>query len=275
VLHKTAIIDIRRRVGIPEEGLPNEKKALAWYREYFRRARGIEFNGTFGFHYNPFQGMFEFDYRSSRDKFSISVPYPLDHEVPLDREALSLAKKLNLPDWATPALRLVLLVGDPPEEMELRLPEHLIVPLRGYRILVHPAEELSLRPWRKIGEMMGLLPGERDMREVPGIITSYDSERENKKKWLYWQTLIAYSEAIGKRRMEKKRGKRGLLIETAEILKSEYDWEYLPDSYTIRRYLDRAQKRWRILFKMVETAESELLRGGSYGKNIAKFTRKS
>lgn len=190
----------------------------------------------------------------------ISVPYPLDDNVPLDKEAISLAKKLNLPDWAAPALRLVLLVGNPSEEMELRLPEHLIVPLRGYRILVHPAEELSLRPWRKIGEMMGLLPGEKGMGEVPGIITSYSSGRENKKTWLYWQTLIAYSRAIGKRRMEnmignkkgKKRGKRGLLTETAEILRSDFDWEYLPDSYTVRRYLDRAQKRWRILFKMVE-----------------------
>ena len=275
MLRKTAIIDVRKRLSIPESGLANDKEALAWYREHFKQAKGIEFKGTFGFHYNPLQSMFEFDYQSSRDKFSISVPYPLDHEVPLDKEALSLTEKLHLPDWAAPALRLLLLVGNPTEETELGFPEHLIVPLRGYRILVHPAGELTLRPWRKIGEMIGLLPGEKGIREVPGIITSYGSERENKKKWLYWQTLLAYSEAIGKRRMKKKRGRRGLLKETAEILKSKYDWEYLPDSYTIRRYLNRAQKRWRILFKMVETAESDLLGGGIYSENDAKFTRKS
>lgn len=164
----------------------------------------------------------------------------------MDRESISLAEKLNLEDWAAPALRLVLLVGDPPEEMELRLPEHLIVPLRGYRVLVHLAEELSLRPWRKIGEMMGLLPDEGEMREVPGIITSYGSERENKKKWLYWQTFLAYMEAIEERSKRGQKGKRGLLLETAKILEKKYGWEYFPDSYTVRRYLDRAEKVWHV-----------------------------
>jgi hypothetical protein len=252
MLRKNAIIGGRKHLGIPEEGLPSEKEAQAWYREHFKQTKGVDFQGSFGFHYQPFQGMFEFDYQSSLDKFSISVPCPLDNEVPLDKEALSLAKKLNLPDWAAPALRLVLLVGDPPEETELRLPEHLIVPLRGYRILVHPAEELSLRPWRKIGEMMSLLPGDKGMREVLGIITSYGSRRKNKKEELYRQTLFAYMEAIGGRRMKKRRGERvqggkwGLLVETAKILESKYGWEDLPDSYTVRRYLDRAEKIWHI-----------------------------
>ena len=252
MLRKTAIIDVRKRLSIPESGLANDKEALAWYREHFKQAKGIEFKGTFGFHYNPLQSMFEFDYQSSRDKFSISVPYPLDHEVPLDKEALSLTEKLHLPDWAAPALRLLLLVGNPTEETELGFPEHLIVPLRGYRILVHPAEELSLRPWRKIGEMMSLLPGDKGMREVLGIITSYGSRRKNKKEELYRQTLFAYMEAIGERRMKKIRGERvqggkwGLLVETAKILESKHGWEDVPDSYTVRRYLDRAEKIWHI-----------------------------
>jgi hypothetical protein len=244
VLHKTAIIDMRKRLGISEEGLPNEKEALAWYREHFRQARGIEFKGTFGFHYQPFQRLLEFDYQSSPDKFSISVPYPLDHEVPLDKEVIILAKKLNLPDWVAPTLRLVLLIGELPEKLEHMLPEYLIAPVGGYRILVHPVEKLSLRPWRKIGEMMGLLPGERDMWEVLGIITSYGSERENKKKWLYWQTFLAYMEAVGERRKRGQRGKKGLLPEAAKILEERYGWEYFPDSYTVRRYLDRAEKIW-------------------------------
>ena len=246
MLHKNAIIGVRERLGIPEEGLPNEKEALAWYREHFKQAKGVEFDGTFGFHYQPFQSMFEFDYQSSPDKFSISVPSPLDHEVPLDREVITLARELNIPDWAVPALRLVILVGNVPEVLELRFPNYLIVPLGGYHILIHPVEELSLRKWRKTGEMMGLLPSEIDMWKFPGIITSYGTKRKNKKEQMYWQTLHAYAEAIGERRRKKKKGKRGLLIETAEILKKKHGWKYFPDSYTVRRYLDRAEKMWHI-----------------------------
>jgi hypothetical protein len=252
MLQKNAIIGGRKRLGIPEEGLPNEKEALAWYREHFKQAKGVEFKGSFGFHYQPFQGMFAFDYQSSIDKFSISAPSTLDQEVPLDKEVISLATKLNMPDWAAPALRLVLLVGELPEELELRFPEYLIVPLRSFRVLIHPVGSVSLRPWRKIGEMMGLLPGEKDMWEVPGTITSYGPRRKNKKEELYWQTLLAYMEAIGERRMKKRRGERvkggkwGLLVETAEILENKYGWEDLPGSYTVRRYLDRAEKIWHI-----------------------------
>jgi len=140
----------------------------------------------------------------------------------------------------------VVLVGDLPEEPELRLPEYLIAPLGGFRVLVHPIGSVSLRPWRKIGEMMGLLPGEVDVWKVPGIIISYGSERKNKKEELYRQTLFAYMEAIRERRKKKKKGRRGLLEETAKILETEYGWEDLPDSYTVRRYLDRAQERWHI-----------------------------
>ena len=246
MFHKNAIIGVRERLGIPEEGLPNEKKALAWYRKHFYRAKGVKFEGSFGFHYHPFQGLFDFDYQSSPDKFSISVPYPLDHEVPLDREVITLARELNMPDWAAPALRLVLLVGKLPEEPELRLPEYLIVPLGGFRVLVHPVGSVSLRPWRKIGEMMGLLPGEIDMWKVPGTITSYGSKRKNRKEWLYWQTLLAHYDAIYERRKRGQKGKRGLLVEAAKILEKEYRWDCFPDSYTVRRYLDRAEKIWHI-----------------------------
>jgi hypothetical protein len=263
MLQKNAIIGGRKRLGIPEEGLPGEKEARAWYREHFKQAKGAEFQGSFGFHYQPFQGMFEFDYQSSLDKFSISAPSALDQEVPLDKEVISLATKLNIPDWASPALRLVLLVGRPPDELELRLPEYLIVPIGGLQVLVHPVVGLSLRPWRKIGEMMGLLPGEGDLRRVPGTITSYGSRRKNKKEELYRQTLFAYMEAIGERRMKKIRGERvqggkwGLLVETAKILESKYGWEDLPDSYTVRRYLDRAEKIWHIStrWRLIEKKE--------------------
>lgn len=279
MLHKTAIVGVREHLGIPEEGLPGEKEALAWYGEHFKQAKGVEFKGSFGFQYKPFQGMFKFDYQSSLDKFSISAPSALDQEVPLDKEVISLAKKLNMPDLAAPALRLVLLVGRLPDELELRFPQYLIAPLGGFRVLVHPVGDLSLRPWRKIGEMMGLLPGKADVREVPGIITAYGSRRKNKKEGLYWQTLLAYMEAIGERRMKKRRGERvkggkwGLLVETAEILENKYGWEDLPGSYTVRRYLDRAEKIWHIStrWELIENKK----KGGNYGKTITKFMRKS
>ena len=243
--HKSAkVSQIRQRLGIPKDGVLTEGEALNWYKQHFYSTKGVEFEGSFGFHYHPFQSLFEFDYQSSPDKFSISVPYPLDHEVSLDREVITLARELNMPDWAAPALRLVLLVGKLPEEPELRLPEYLIVPLGGFRVLVHRVGSVSLRPWREIGEMMGLLPGEIDMWKAPGTITSYGSKRKNRKEWLYWQTLLAHYDAIYERRKRGQKGKRGLLMETAKILEKEYGWEYEHDSYTIRRYLDRAEKIW-------------------------------
>jgi len=246
MLHKTAIADIRERLGIPDEGLPSEKEALAWYKEHLYRAKGVKFKGSFGFHYDPFRGMFDFAYQSSPDELSISAPYPLDPEIPLDKEVITLAQELAMPDWAAPALRLVLLVGKLPEEPEFRLPQYLIAPLGCFRVLVHPAASVSLRPWRKTGEMMGLLPGEVDMWRVPGIITSYGSKRRNKKEELYRQTFQAYYAAIGQRAERGQKGKRGLLVETAKILEKEYGWDYFPDSYTVRRYLDRAEKMWHV-----------------------------
>lgn len=274
MLRKNAIIDIREQLGIPKAGFPTEGEALAWYREHFHHAKSKKFKGSFGFHYYPFQSLVEFDYQSSPDKFSISIPYPLDNEVPLDKEVISLTKELKMPDWAAPALRLVLLVGKLPEEPELRLPEYLIVPLGGSRVLVHPVGNISLRPWRAIGRMMGLLPSEIDMWKVPGTITSYGPKRKNRKEPLYWQTLLAYMEAIRERREKGLKGKKGLLKETAKILEKRYGWKYEQDSYTIRRYLDRAEKMWHISLNTVGTPW-KLKKGGTYSKNVAKPTHKS
>ena len=65
-------------------------------------------------------------------------------------------------------------------------------------------------------------------------------------EFLYWQTLSAYRDAIGERRRRGQKGKRGLLKDTARILKANYGWKYGEDSYTIRRFLDRAEKIWHI-----------------------------
>jgi hypothetical protein len=246
MMHKTAIISIRKRLGIPDDGLPSDVEALAWYGEHFYRAKGVKFTGSLGFRYIPSQGKFDFYYQGNPDSFSVSAPYPLDSEIPLDREVITLAGKLVVPDWAAPALRLVVLVGKLPEELQLWLPEHLIAPVGKFRVLVHPADSVGVRRWRKIGEMMGLLPGGMDMWQVPGIITTYGSERKNKKRDLYWQTFNAYFEAIERRTERGQKGKKGLLVETAKILEEKYGWPGFPDSYTVRRYLDRAEKIWHI-----------------------------
>ena len=65
-------------------------------------------------------------------------------------------------------------------------------------------------------------------------------------EYLYWQTLRAYMDAIGERRLQGQKGKKGLLVDTARILVRDYDWNKKEDSYTIRRYLDRAEKMWHI-----------------------------
>ena len=60
---------------------------------------------------------------------------------------------------------------------------------------------------------------------------------------LYWQTYKAYMDAIRERQLL---GKKGLLIDTAKILVVKYGWHKKEESYTIRRYLDRAEKIWHI-----------------------------
>ena len=245
MLQRTAIIKTRQRLGIPDEGLLSEKEALAWYREHFRQTKGEEMKGTFGFQYDQRSGLIDFEYEAGPEFIQIHAPLPLDNAVPLDKEVITLAKELNITDWASPVLRLVLLVGELPEKLELKLPDYLIAPLGGFRVLVHPIGSVSLRRWRKTGEMIGLLLGQIDMWKVPGTITSYSSKRENKKELLYWQTLLAYHDAVGQRRKRGQKGKRGLLVEAAKILEKEYGWDYFPDSYTVRRYLDRAEKIWR------------------------------
>ena len=130
--------------------------------------------------------------------------------------------------------------------MEFRLPYRFIAPLGNFRVLIHPVDRVSRKYWRDTGEMMGLLPSEVDMWRVPGTITIYRRERKNKKEQLYQQVLSAYHQAIGERRRKGKTGRWGLLLETGQILKDNYGWESPLDSYTVRRYLYRAEKIWHI-----------------------------
>ena len=244
--HKHAIIEIRQRLELPVEGFANQSKALAWFRKHYHQAKGKDFNGTFGFQYDQRSGYINFEYEINQDYLKIYAVHPLDNAIPLDREAMILAEEIKMPDWAAPWLRLVILVGEPPEAIEAHLPDHLMAPLGNLRVLVNPVRKLSLRKWRKTGEMMGLLPGEIDLWKVPGVTTTYSPKRENNMEFLYWQTYQAYMDAIGERRLQGQKGKRGLLVDTARILVKNYGWRYKEKSYTIRRYLDRADKIWHI-----------------------------
>ncbi len=249
--HKTAkIMRIRERFGIPKEGLSTEQEAWDWYSEHFKTTKGSDFTGRFGFCYKPFQRGLEFDYQWSPNGFFISSPSPLDSNVPFDRAISSLAKKLALPEWAAPALRLVVLIGKLSDELILNIPYRLMAPLGQYRLLIQPVKGLSLRQWRRLGEQLGFLPSEDKLWSVPGIIQVYAEEKKSKKRELYWQTLMAYIDVVGIRREQGRKGKRGINQDTAKRLVGQYDWEYEPDSYTVKRYLDRAKKRWNIQYEL-------------------------
>ena len=244
--HKIAIIEIRQRLGVPLEGFADESKALDWYRDHYHQAKDMHFSGTFGFQYDRRSGYINFEYEIGQDFLKVYAAHPLDNAVPMDKEAMILAEEINIPDWAAPWLRLVILVGEPPEVIEVQVPDHLMAPLGDLRVLVHPVKKLSLRKWRKTGALMGLLPGDIDLWKVPGVTTTYSPKRENSNELLYWQTYQAYMDAIDRRRTNGQKGKKGLLIETAKILVEDYGWQYEEESYTIRRFLDRAEKIWHI-----------------------------
>lgn len=237
---------VRERLKIPEEGFPDGKDALRWYKDHFEEAKGTKFRGSLGFRYDPMRNILDFEYKDNHKGLWIAAPAPLDQQVPLDREAAAIGRDAKVPEWATPALRLVLLIGQLSKDLDLRVPHQFIAPLGNYRMLVHPATSTSTRQWRSSGEMMGVLPGEVDMWQVPGTMTVYGEKRKNKRYEVYRQVLLAYGDAISERRMKGKKGKWGLLKETGQILKDRYDWDTPADSYTVRRYLDRADKIWHI-----------------------------
>jgi len=58
--------------------------------------------------------------------------------------------------------------------------------------------------------------------------------------------MCAYMDAIKERQLQGQYGKKGLLVDTARILVRDYGWNKIEDSYTIRRFLNRAEKIWHI-----------------------------
>lgn len=246
MLQKSAIIEARQRLDIPEDGFPIKALALMWYRDHYKRVTGKQFKRNFGFQYDYSSQIVDFEYDLGLDSIKIYIPAPLDATIPLDKEALSLANKENVPSWAAPVFRLVILVGELPEMTEIRIPSHLASTQWDLRILIHPAEELSLRSWRRVGQALGLLEGTVRQANIACTTTTYSPKRENSMEDLYLQTLWAYLTAVEERRKRGLKGKKGLLKETSQILQDRYGWKYLESSYTIRRYLDRAERLWHI-----------------------------
>ncbi|MFC2045882.1 hypothetical protein ACFLUH_04310, partial [Chloroflexota bacterium] len=240
MLQKSAIIDVRKRLKIPQNGFSSEDNALDWYKKHYRKAKDEGFYGNFGFHYDCQTGYVDLQYEIGQDSLTTYAGHPLDSEIPLDKEAIQLAKDANLPDWATPCIRLLILIGELPQNVEIILPKYLMAPVGNLKLLIHPEKTTTTREWRKTGEMMGLLPGKVNLLKIPGVNIVYSPKRRNRMEPLYWHVLLAYAEAAGLRKERKQKGKRGLLIETANLLKKEYSWQDNPDSYVVRRYLDRA-----------------------------------
>jgi hypothetical protein len=246
MLQKSAIIEVRQRLGIPEDGFPIKALALMWYRNHYKRVTGKQFKGNFGFQYDYSSQVVDFEYDLGLDSMKIYIPAPLDEAVPLDKEALSLASEEKVPSWAAPVFRPVILIGELPEMIELRIPSHLTSTQWDLHILIHPIEELSLRNWRKVGQALGLLEGTVRQANIACTTTTYSPKRENKMEDKYLQTLWAYLTAVEERKRRGIKGRKGLLKETGQILKERYGWDTPLDSYVVRRYLDRAEKLWHI-----------------------------
>ena len=135
MINKNKILEVRMGMGIPENGLPSEEEALVWFKDHYCRVKNKEFSGNFGFEYDRLSGYIYFKYELQKDYFKILVPSPLDNEVPLDREATLLAHLEEIPDWAAPWFRLLILIGEAPEMIEVQAPEHLIAPAGPFRLI--------------------------------------------------------------------------------------------------------------------------------------------
>lgn len=247
--HNTAIISrIRDAFGILKEGFVSKEEALEWYKNHFRINKGEEFVGSFGFIYDSYRRSLEFDYELRPNGLFIAYAAPLDPSVPFDREVSTLAADLELPEWLAPAARLIVLMGGPLGDEIPDIPHWLMASLGHFRLLLCPERNTSLRQWRKTGELLGVLPYENGRWETQGIIQGYGPQRKwGKRDELYWQTLQASIEARDIRIKQGRKGKRGLLQDTAQILIKKYGWkDWDVDTYKISRYLKRAKERWHI-----------------------------
>ncbi len=236
------IISIRQELGIPEDGFPDESTALEWYRAHYKEAKGTTLRGGFGYRFEETgRRLIEFDYEYDYDsgKFSLNFIPPIDKQVPLDKHALSLARGSGIDLVNAPALRIVILVGTPNSTLPL-IPSYISAAMGAARVLMHPPAVVSDQLRRQILDESGPFS--------TGINQGYLGERKNKNMPRYFDVYRAYGDWVEMKREKERKGtivsRKGYLKWIAKRLVKEYEWESIPTSYTVLRYLQRAKKVW-------------------------------
>jgi hypothetical protein len=235
------IISIRRNLGIPVNGFPNEREALDWYRYHYKKAKGISLRSGFGYRFEEFRRNIEFDYEYDYDSGKLSLNFipPIDKQVPLDKQALSLARGGGIDLVSAPALRLPILVGYPIDSLPL-IPNYISAAMGGARLLMHPPSIVTDELRRQIMDESGPFS--------TGINQGYLGERKNRNMPRYFDLYRAYGDWVEMKREKERNGskvsRKGYLKWIAQQLVTEYGWESKPASYTVLRYLERAKKFW-------------------------------
>ncbi len=240
------IISIRQELGIPIDGFPDESTALEWYRAHYEEAKGTTLRGGFGYRFEETgRRIIHFDYEYDYDsgKFSLNFIPPIDKKVPLDKHARSLARDGGIDLVNAPALRLPILVGYPKESLPL-IPSYISAAMGATRVLMHPPSVVTDEMRRQILDEPGPFS--------TGINQGYLGERKNKNMPRYFDVYRAYGDWIAMKREKERKGtivsRKGYLTWMGKRLVEEYDWESIPNSYTVCRYLDRARKVWGSLY---------------------------
>ncbi|MFC2045556.1 hypothetical protein ACFLUH_02645 [Chloroflexota bacterium] len=235
------IVSIRKDLGIPEEGFKNEANALDWYKTHYHKAKEIPFEGSFGYHFGVTGNIIEFDFNYDDRNKNISINFipPIDKQVPLDNHAISLARGAGIDVVSAPALRLVILIGPPIEELP-NIPSYLAANIGNTRLFMHLPSVVSEEMRNRILDEAG--------NYSTGISQGYLGDRQRKNLPLYFDVLKAYSDWVEMKREKEREGikvsSRGYLKWIAKRLVSKYDWDNPPSSYTVCRYLERAKKIW-------------------------------
>jgi len=237
------IISIRRQFNIPVDGFRDEREALAWYKQHYQQVKGEPFQQGFGFRFDITGRVLELDYEydDASQRFSMSSIPPIDKEVPFDQSVLSIALDMGMDVYLAPALRLTVLAGRVQEQLP-EIPTYTFAALGSFRLLVQSPGVLS-------GEQRAQLLD--DLRPPSSsLIIGYWVKRKRQKIGLYLQVSWAYSDWIHEKRQRQKKGekvsKKGYLVWIAKRLVKNYGWKLQPNSYTVKRYLDRASELWHI-----------------------------
>ena len=239
------ILSISHLLGMLENGFPNESEALDWYRDHYEKAKRIPLKCGFGYRFEEFRRSIQFDYEYDYDsgKFSLNFIPPIDKQVPLDKHALSLARDGGIDLVNAPALRIVILVGTPNSTLPI-IPSYISAAMGAARVLMHPPAVVSDQLRRQILDESGPFS--------TGINQGYLGERENKNIPRYFDVYRAYGDWVEMKREKERKGtivsRKGYLKWIAKRLVKEYEWESIPTSYTVLRYLQRATKVWGSLF---------------------------